>query len=325
VINNPALARLETNGTVKTILSRNVPPITINQASNLKVKDLWHENGMRRIDEIIDVTGLPMNLVTYMRLNTILSKACTRLVHDSKSQSIENFFNSFKKGSKSIRNVLYNNRRKKGIEDSRPVKSFFRIVACDCNNVALFKNIFGVWNWSFLTNRTRDFAFKFYNNILGTNDRVVHFNVDRNPGCTFCTLEKKAIIPAEKFVHVFYDCPTVRAIKNRLAPSLLARVDLNDVENRLFWLCGITKDGEANQQKVHLDVQLAVLFVNQYIWECKLRHSRIAVGSAMIDLRFSMDKCAKKSQMVKDCLLNSDVPCFRDWYGGGQEPNREVE
>jgi hypothetical protein len=76
---------------------------------------------------------------------------------------------------------------------------------------------------------------------------------------------------------------------------------------------------------VHLDVQLAVLFVNQYIWECKLRHNRIAVGSAMIDLRFSMDKCAKKSQMVKECLLNSDVPCFRDWYGGGQEPNREVE
>jgi hypothetical protein len=100
VINNPILARWETNGTVKTILYRNAPPITIKLAATLKVKDLWHENGMRRIDEINDVTGLPMNLVTYMRLNTILGQACARLAQNSKPQSIENFFNSFKKGQK---------------------------------------------------------------------------------------------------------------------------------------------------------------------------------------------------------------------------------
>jgi hypothetical protein len=56
------------------------------------------------------------------------------------------------------------------------------------------------------------FKFKFYNNILGTNNRISHFNRDVDAACTFCSLVGPRSVPEESFRHIFFDCPAVNSI-----------------------------------------------------------------------------------------------------------------
>jgi exonuclease III len=326
LIENPCLSVWEVEGSVRNILARNIPPILPEIGSNLKIKDVWQGNGMKRLDEINDATGLPMNLVTYLRLGRVLHPPCSRINRESPAQSMEGFLKSFKKGSKKIRGIIYKGKRKKDIERLGPVTAFFRIINCERPSKEILEKIYGLWGWNFLTNRGREFAFKYVNNLLGTNDRVAHFNRDRAPGCTFCTLEKKTLIPAESFLHVFYECPTVRSLKMSMTHHLdsTGRV-LNEEEKRLFWLCGITMTADANQQKAVYVIQLAVMLINHYIWECKLKHIRLSINSALLDLKFNLDKCAKKNGNLKSRLERSNVPIFSNWYGGGENLNREEE
>jgi len=65
---------------------------------------------------------------------------------------------------------------------------------------------------TFLSTKTKDFLFKFYNNLLGTNQRVHKFNKTVCPSCTFCSLECNLPSPLETFTHIFYDCPSVQKV-----------------------------------------------------------------------------------------------------------------
>ncbi len=49
----------------------------------------------------------------------------------------------------------------------------------------------------------------FFNNILGINVRTSHFGVNATRYCFFCTKERN-FSTDESFIHLFFDCPTVR-------------------------------------------------------------------------------------------------------------------
>ena len=77
-------------------------------------------------------------------------------------------------------------------------------------------NVFGVpteakkkflssWGNSFLPMDLREFSFKFFNNSLGTNQRIGNFIEGRGQGCTFCTVANNGPILVEKFMHLFFD------------------------------------------------------------------------------------------------------------------------
>lgn len=55
------------------------------------------------------------------------------------------------------------------------------------------------------------FLFKYYSNILGTGNRVAHFNNEFDPSCIFCRFRARPA-PLETFSHVFFECPQVNAI-----------------------------------------------------------------------------------------------------------------
>ena len=67
------------------------------------------------------------------------------------------------------------------------------------------------------------FLFKFFNNILGINTRLSHFVPNHSRGCTFCTLNGTIPIPDETFLHIFFECGTVKeVIKEQPTPANLS-------------------------------------------------------------------------------------------------------
>ena len=62
--------------------------------------------------------------------------------------------------------------------------------------VKLLKKWLGIWTFSMLQNKLREFIFKSNSNILGTNLRVSHFARNVNWGCTFCKLTNVQYNPA---------------------------------------------------------------------------------------------------------------------------------
>jgi hypothetical protein len=51
-------------------------------------------------------------------------------------------------------------------------------------------SIVSSWNIGFFNSSVRVFIYMLYNNILGTNSRVTHFNQGVDASCTFCVLSK---------------------------------------------------------------------------------------------------------------------------------------
>jgi phage-related protein len=58
----------------------------------------------------------------------------------------------------------------------------------------------------------KTFLFKLHHNIIGLNSRIHHFNLNRDPTCTFCNKCKNFPAERETFQHFFWDCPTTSKI-----------------------------------------------------------------------------------------------------------------
>ena len=170
--------------------------------------------------ELNEAYNLNLNPVGYFNL-------CGAAIHNKElkkgaggsSTSMSEFFASFKKGSKSCRNIL-----------AKPVKvkadpckltniiTFFQLIGIEIPPRTTVSNFVGIWNLSFIPNKLRDFIFKFYNNKLGLNTRTSHFGGDTR-ACTFCFLLKRDDTD-ETFAHLFYDCPAVEQIHSSIDRNL---------------------------------------------------------------------------------------------------------
>jgi hypothetical protein len=131
---------------------------------------------------------------------------------DADSQSIASFLGRFRKGSKPFRNIISKANAKQNMSQLPQVKTFLRLIDCDPPSDVRIKSLFCSWNKTVFSSRINLFKFKYYNNILGTNNRVSHFNREINAGCTFCNISGPRPIPVESFSHIFYDCPVVNGL-----------------------------------------------------------------------------------------------------------------
>jgi hypothetical protein len=122
------------------------------------------------------------------------------------------FICGFKKGSRNFRKVITRTEKKDNVADCRAMQTYGRTVGVRILDSKRASSIVSNWNKSFLPSNIRVFMFKYYNNLLGLNSRVAHFNQEVNAGCTFCTERK--VLPAEKetMVHLFYYCPSVQCL-----------------------------------------------------------------------------------------------------------------
>jgi hypothetical protein len=104
-------------------------------------------------------------------------------------------------------------RRKKTFDQGKQltVRTFFRITGIEYIGNELFSKIASAWNEQGITNRQKSFIFKYFNNILGITTRTSHFAANGTRNCFFCSKKNPPVQTDETFIHLFFDCPTVRS------------------------------------------------------------------------------------------------------------------
>ena len=187
--------------------------------------------------EINEQTGLNLNLLTYMRLGEAITFFLRNRVAEEndteKKTSMENFLSSFKKGSKPVQAILQHfNLKKFGLDKQGHVIQYFRIVEVNMVEVKLLKKWLGIWTFSMLQNKLREFIFKSNSNILGTNLRVSHFAQNVNRGCTFCTFTNVQPCPDESFEHLFFSCNTTSSFLAQFEREFLPDFNFADILER---------------------------------------------------------------------------------------------
>jgi hypothetical protein len=219
------------------------------------------------------------------------------------------------KGSKNIRNILYKaeiSRKKIDLTKSKQVKKFFELIEVPVPNKEKISFYMSLWSCHFLPNKIREFGYKFFNNTLGINTRVAHFNANIGTGCTFCSIrgrgEEGGATPDESFLHLFHDCNHVKKIRMALTNRFFNEIsNLSDEDKKLFWFCGSFMENN------NITTGITALVINFYIWECKLRKTPLSVASLMADLEYTMGRCFALSRKARLGCKKINFQLFRNW------------
>ena len=116
-------------------------------------------------------------------------------------------------GSKKYRKVLTYVKIDEKFHQNLPVvKSFFKTTSVMLPESKCIISNISQWNTYRYPNRFKVFLLKYYHNLLGTGNRVFHFNEEAEVCCIFCSKNGLLPAPIESFSHVFYDCPIINRI-----------------------------------------------------------------------------------------------------------------
>jgi hypothetical protein len=166
------------------------------------------------------------------------------------------------------------------------------------------------WNIGFLNTSIRVFSFKFYNNILGINSRVTHYNPEINAGCTFCVLNKILPPPKETIAHLFFDCPTTDSLIKELGHRYLHNCNL---EKSSFFTSNNSVYEKDNRP---LDIILDIF--RYIIWQYKLNSKIPSSLKFWCNFQYLVTTtiaCSKNFEsQVNDCIF------FQRGRGNGQRP-----
>jgi len=98
---------------------------------------------------------------------------------------LDEYLNTFKKGSRKNRKIISNTKHGFNFKKMAQTKTFARITDSSVWTNERLKHKHLAWTKNFLPNRMRTFLFKFYNNLLGTRNRVAHIVTDFDPVALF--------------------------------------------------------------------------------------------------------------------------------------------
>jgi hypothetical protein len=145
---------------------------------------------------------------------------------------------------------------------TRTVTSFSALIDCQAPDEKRLKSLFCSWNKCFLDSRMRIFKFKYYNNIIGLNSRVAHFNPEVTAECTLCNITGPRPVASETMEHLFFSCPFAQKMLQKLKEKYLYNTEIQ--RETFFW--GIVSDNEKE------NICATILFdVFRYlIWQAKL-------------------------------------------------------
>ena len=320
LINNPVITRGDRDTRLITFgfFQDNVPRIPVQDLLMVTIQDIADENlFLKRKDDI----ELPLSLITYMRLQAafhLLRLKLRSMVHlDQTGHALNTFMKSFKKGSQSIRRIfsVLRNGRIKPLE-LNAVITFFQLVNTDPPDVNSVKLIISAWDSTFMTNKQREFSFRFYNNTLGLNNRLAHFVQNINPGCAFCLANNADVIHPESFLHLFFDCfytnKLLTAICNNLVPEL---VFLTESSKKLFWFCGIDPGTGNNNNSFLRFFTNTIMFT---IWEQK-KKNRFTYASFLNDFMYTFGGIYDNNKRVQHKNeINLSICRTWDIYRDGQ-------
>jgi exonuclease III len=278
--------------------------------------DILDDLRIRSHDELMANLGRDINPITYDNLLRNGRHAISLLRRNttdfSNPKKIFPFLKSIKKGSKLIRQYFNEAKYGNKVLNLSSLKKFASLVnlPSPVPELISFRNT--LWSLSGLTNKCKEFIFKFQNNLLGLNTRVHNFNRLISEECTFCMLKNIRPVQRESFLHLFFDCPETNQILLGIEASILSDLHLNTgTEKKTFWFWGkspldICKDGK-------IFLQLTSILFMFYVWECKLKKSALSVMSAKNFYFFYMDTFLKVCQKQKIFATNSALLICRRW------------
>jgi exonuclease III len=229
---------------------------------------------------------------------------------DVKPKILHQLLAGIKKGSKQFRKVKNEVHIGNENKAKNSLKKFGSLIQVPIDNSINSFTINQSWSCVAMSNRYREFLFKFFNNLLGINSRVSHFNNNVNEACTFCTIKQIFPSPRETFLHLFYDCNEVQDLLSKFENKYFDDVDLRSRQKKLeFWFLGICDIGDATEKfYIFLLLKSLVLF---YVWECKLKKIKMSFASAENFLEFHVKTTTRVSGRCRDCITNSDLKFCR--------------
>jgi hypothetical protein len=224
--------------------------------------DLIRDGNFRTKRDLEENLGLILNDEKFIGLKNAYRSAYGRFHKiGGKVTTISEFLNGFKKGAKYFRKVI-SETKFTTIKSVQQWKTFSRLIDCQETSEKQIVTLLTNWNSYFLNTHIRTFLFKFYNNILGLNSRVTHFNPDVNGGCTFCSIKGPYPVPSETIVHLFFECCHVNHVIESVTNKYLQNVELT--KQNYF----ITEMGEFECVNKPLNIFFDVL--RYLIWQAKL-------------------------------------------------------
>jgi exonuclease III len=292
--------------------------------NSFKVEHLLQEGVLKDRADLNLLFGFEISALNYRRLSTGIRKLKTsKILNDvvpdvsCKPRTIKEIYGSFKKGSKTLRKLLGqgDGGGPPKIANFNVVKKFFSLVDLNLSNQFNVKLHNSRWNLSVLNNRAKEFVFKFNNNLLGLNSRVHHFNRFVPEECSFCILRKQLPAPRETFLHLFYNCPETKKTLVGFETKYLPVQNWTEIEKKHFWFTGNPPDFNENRQKNLL--YLCFVFVQFYVWECKLKKTIQSVASCENFFRYHLNIAKKIDRNIKNEMLTSDINAFRFWERDG--------
>ena len=186
------------------------------------------------------------------------------------------------------------------------VKTFCNLTSTEIDDIEQLriKNMMGSWNYSFLPSKIRTFLFKYYNNTLGLNSRVAHFNLDIDPSCTFCSLKNLRPADRETFSHLFFHCETTEKV-------------ITEFYRRFFTInmptCTVFFSGSISQiESENRSFQLVMDVLRYHIWCYKLEKKTPVVSSLFSEINDTLCAIYKMSPKAR----NYAVSCNFFRHGG---------
>ena len=220
-------------------------------------------------------------------------------VTGEKPMELNQLFGQKQKGSKCIRKILdYVKSDNIFFERLTQVKTFHKCTATTYVNENLWKLNFSKWNIYGLPNNFKIFLFKYYNNILGTGNRVLHIDPTKDPSCGFCQANKILPAPLESFPHVFFDCQIVQPIINKFAVKYI----VPNVNREIFFTNNFGCENRCN-----LPITILMDCLRFVIWQLKLQKSALSYHTVEHETIYLFEtitgSCRKLDHKLNNCAL----------------------
>jgi hypothetical protein len=218
---------------------------------------------------------------------------------DGSKKTLISVYGKLKKPGPKIRETLLKKRKKPFDLATQPQSvTFSQITNTLLPNNDEFGAIVSLWSKNGFITRKKTFLFKFYNNILGLNTRVSHFNNTVDCRCTICKINQSNIsigtnrntvpvpvnpVPApiadESFKHMFLDCPIVKKLHNQFLNRYFTGLTFgSDRERACFFFYGTV----LGQRNYNIFVHATVLNFQYQIWQMKLKKILLSFESLTI-------------------------------------------
>jgi hypothetical protein len=328
VVNNPIFFRGPGNKLPVFLSYLGLPEYGTSPFTRLRAIDFFNVNGVKTKLELLIEFNLDLSLVGYADLVRCLNHYVRRLKPNERNNgSNTTLFESvgiLKKPGKKIRSLFLKKRRKAfELRTQGATETFLNVSGVSFPGEKQYGTAISMWNGQGITNRVKVFLFKFFNNILGINTRLSHFVPNHTRGCTFCSTNGINPVPDETFVHIFFNCPTVRNWHDRFLFEYTQIGYLrNDQERKNFFFLGrvLEPDGD------NYFITMTILIFQFVVWEQKLRKKVPSFQSINLEFREHIKNLLRGNALArKDSIKSNFILCRKLRHGAVQELGEREE